>query len=129
MTLLKIFLVVLVVSAAVAFLFPLVVKERNPLTNGQRKGKASYYGEGYRGARMANGDRFNPEAMTAASWNYPLGTWVSVSHGVKFVTVQITDRGPALALKREIDLSEAAFAKLAPLKRGVIEVTVTPLSK
>ncbi len=36
----------------------------------------------------------------------------------------VTDRGPAKRLGREIDLSRAAFARLAPLKLGLIEVKV-----
>ena len=75
---------------------------------------------------MANGRKFDPSKLTAASWHYPLGTKVTVTHGSNSVVVEICDRGPARRLKREIDLSRAAFKKLAPLTTGLIEVTVTP---
>src|SRR5256885_351299 len=40
---------------------------------------ASWYGEEHRGRLMANGKRFNPDKLTAASWFYPLGTTVRVT--------------------------------------------------
>src|SRR5215468_7676281 len=42
-------------------------------------GVASWYGEEHRGRLMANGKRFNPDKLTAASWFYPLGTKVQVT--------------------------------------------------
>src|SRR5262245_5419101 len=43
------------------------------------QGLASWYGEDHRGRLMANGKRFNPDRLTAASWFYPLGTKVRVT--------------------------------------------------
>jgi rare lipoprotein A len=89
--------------------------------------QASWCGEGYRGKTMANGKRYNPDSLTAASWNYPLGTRVVVSHAGRSVVVEITDRGPGkrqLKQGRTIDLSRAAFAKLANPKCGLIDVKV-----
>ena len=37
---------------------------------------ASWYGEEHRGLPMANGQRFNPDRFTAASWSFELGTKV-----------------------------------------------------
>jgi rare lipoprotein A len=88
---------------------------------------ASWYGEKHRGLLMANGQPFDPDKLTAASWFYDLGTKVVVTHENRSVIVEITDRGPArLLLKagRKIDLSRAAFAKLADPDLGLIEVTV-----
>jgi len=88
---------------------------------------ASWYGEEHRGMLMANGQRFDPDKCTAASWFYDLGTKVVVTHEDKSVIVEITDRGPAKSLLKKgriIDLSRAAFAKLADLDLGVIDVTV-----
>jgi len=76
---------------------------------------------------MANGQPFDPDKLTAASWDYDLGTKVVVTRGDRSVVVEITDRGPARRLFREgrkIDLSEAAFAKLADTDEGLIEVTI-----
>jgi rare lipoprotein A len=88
---------------------------------------ASWYGEKHRGLLMANGRPFDPDKLTAASWLYDLGTRVVVTHENRSVIVEITDRGPArLLLKagRKIDLSRAAFAKLADPDLGLIDVTV-----
>ena len=76
---------------------------------------------------MANGQRFNPDRLTAASWFFDFGTKVVVTHANRCVVVEITDRGPAKRLVhegRKLDLSRAAFAKLADPDFGLIDVTV-----
>jgi len=89
-------------------------------------GTASWYGEGYRGKRMANGHPFNPDAMTCAAWEWPIGTVLLVTHRHHTVRVVVTDRGPALKFKdRIIDLSRGAFSRIAHHKLGVVAVTVT----
>ncbi len=93
----------------------------------QAADEASWYGEQHRGLLMANGQRFNPDKLTAASWFFDLGTKVVVMHANRSVVVEITDRGPAKRLVnqgRKIDLSRAAFAKLASPARGLIDVTL-----
>ena len=90
-----------------------------------RVGYASYYGEELRGSLMADGRPFDPDQLTAASWFYPFGTQIRVEHGSRSVVVTITDRGPALRLVRQgriIDLSEAAFDRLAASRLGLIYV-------
>jgi len=94
------------------------------------KGLASWYGEGLRGRAMANGEPFNPDKFTAASWFYPLGSKVRVSTAAalsRSVVVTITDRGPARRLVnqgRVIDLSRGAFCEIADPNRGLVEVEV-----
>ena len=81
---------------------------------------------------MANGKRFDPDQLTAASWFYPLGSKVSVSlsdpgKNPKTVVVTITDRGPATELVRGgriIDLTHAAFKRLDSPRKGLIPVAV-----
>jgi len=81
---------------------------------------------------MANGQPFKPEELTAASWFFPLGTRVQVTSQLpgqpaRSIVVTITDRGPADRLVRQgriIDLSEASFRTLSPLKKGLIPVKV-----
>ena len=81
---------------------------------------------------MANGKRFDPDQLTAASWFYPLGSKVSVSlsdpgKNPKTVVVTITDRGPATELVRGgriIDLTHAAFKRLDSPHKGLIPVAV-----
>ncbi len=103
------------------------------------EGVASWYGEAHRGKLMANGKKFNPEKLTAASWFYPLGTRVKVTSTtlsksnrsvVRSVYVTITDRGPDRDLVREgriIDLAHGAFRRLADPDLGLISVTVQPV--
>jgi rare lipoprotein A len=89
--------------------------------------RASWYGEKQRGLPMANGQRFNPDKLTGASWFFDFGTKVVVTHANRSVVVEITDRGPAKRLLnegRKIDLSRAAFAELADPDLGLIAVTI-----
>lgn len=103
---------------AVAFVF---LTASVPGAHAAECGRASWYGAAHQGKLMADGKPFNRHAMTAASWHYPLGTKVRVTAGKRSVVVTITDRGPARRLHRIIDLSEAAFAKLAPTRQGIIK--------
>jgi rare lipoprotein A len=89
--------------------------------------ESSWYGDECKGKPMANGKPFNPSALTCASWDYPLGTKLRVTHGKRFVVVMVTDRGPAKRLYkqgRKLDLSREAFRRLAPLKLGLIRVDI-----
>ncbi len=100
-------------------------------------GVASWYGEEHRGKLMANGEKFDPDKLTAASWFYPLGTDVRVTvsapdQAPRTVVVKITDRGPARRLVRDgriIDLAQAAFEQLADPDLGLISVKVEPVGK
>jgi rare lipoprotein A len=89
--------------------------------------RATWYGDSERGKRMANGRPFNPEALTAASWNYPLGSKLKIVYGSKSVLVEVTDRGGARAFMqfgRVVDLSHAAFARLEKPAVGSIRVKI-----
>ena len=91
-------------------------------------GIASYYGHVHQGRRMANGQRFDQNKLTAASRTLPLGTRAKVTslRSKKSVIVTITDRGPN-AKTQVIDLSTAAARALGMISRGVDRVTVEPL--
>lgn len=97
---------------------------------GAQRGKASWYSRAEcctranPNALMANGKALRDDRYTCASWTYPLGTVVRVTHGARHVDCVVTDRGPARRLNRAIDLTRCAFARLAPLSRGVIDVSV-----
>lgn len=69
----------------------------------------------------ANGERFNPDALTAAHKSLPFNTRVRVINprNGKSVVVRINDRGPYID-GRCLDLSRAAFDRIAPLDAGVI---------
>jgi len=102
-----------------------------------KTGKASWYSvascrrEGTSGI-MANGRRLNDGDLTCASWDYSFGTVLRVTNcaNQKSVRVVVTDRGPARRLYRRgriIDLSKAAFDRIANLKEGIISVEVEKL--
>ncbi len=104
---------------------------------GPNTGVASWYGEDHRGRLMANGKKFDPDQLTAASWFYPLGAKVRVTlqeprKEPKAVIVRITDRGPSMDLVRDgriIDLTHAAFRRLSSPRHGLVGVKVEPLAK
>jgi rare lipoprotein A len=78
---------------------------------------------------MANGQRFDRRNLTAASWDFPLGTMlrvVNVKNG-NSVVVTITDRGPNHRLHRILDLSEAAATNLDYVHTGLTRVFLYPL--
>lgn len=94
---------------------------------GQSKGVvkmlASFYGERESGKRMANGNPFNPDNLTAAHRTLKFGTRLRVWLGAKNVCVVVTDRGPYIN-GRHLDLSEAAARKLGMIDRGIAWVKV-----
>jgi rare lipoprotein A len=80
-------------------------------------GVASWYGAELAGNKTASGERFNPQALTAAHRTLPLGSKVRVTHGGKSVVVRINDRGPFHG-NRVIDLSQAAAEQIGLRRKG-----------
>jgi rare lipoprotein A len=93
-------------------------------------GKATWYGKALAGHKTASGERFDPGKLTAAHKTLPIGTWVDVrrSGTNKVVRVRINDRGPFGPPDWIIDLSTAAFERLASRRDGVIAVDVQIVS-
>ena len=87
------------------------------------EGIASYYGEGFRGRPTASGDRFDPDAFTAAHRTLAFGTCLRVENAEngRSVRVRVNDRGPFVA-GRLLDVSEAAARALDFVRRGVARV-------
>ncbi|BCB85837.1 hypothetical protein Psuf_031500 [Phytohabitans suffuscus] len=81
---------------------------------------ASFYDEPQ---ATANGERFDPEALTAAHKTWAFDTRVRVTNpdNGKSVIVRINDRGPYID-GRCIDLSRAAFRAIASLDLGHVDV-------
>jgi rare lipoprotein A len=81
---------------------------------------ASFYDEPQ---GTANGEQFDPEALTAAHKTWAFDTRVRVTNpdNGKSVVVRINDRGPYID-GRCIDLSRAAFRAIASLDQGHIDV-------
>ncbi len=86
-------------------------------------GVASYYGEAFAGRLTANGERFDPEKLTAAHRTLPFGTILNVTNlqNNESVVVRINDRGPFVR-NRVIDLSKAAARKIGMISSGIAEV-------
>lgn len=87
---------------------------------------ASWYdcvkpGECSKSKITANGEKFNPNALTAAHKTLPFGTKLRVTYKGKSVIVRINDRGPFIK-GRHLDLSRAAARKIGC--PGVCTVTV-----
>jgi rare lipoprotein A len=87
------------------------------------EGMASYYGEAFRGHLTANGEKFDPDALTAAHRTLAFGTCVRVQSAEtgRSIRVRVNDRGP-YAKGRIIDLSEAAGRALDMIRSGVARV-------
>ncbi|MFC1576099.1 septal ring lytic transglycosylase RlpA family protein [Candidatus Omnitrophota bacterium] len=91
------------------------------------EGIASWYGGGEKLCKYtANGEVFNPTALTCASWDFSFDTRLKVTNlaNQKTVIVKVNDRGPAKRLGRAIDLTKSAFAKIADTKKGLIPVKI-----
>lgn len=89
-------------------------------------GVASFYTEG---ARTANGEKFDPNELTAAHPSLPFGTKLRVTNTAngQSVTVRVNDRGPYVA-GRVVDVSYSAARALgmvgsgtAPVKLDVVQ--------
>lgn len=96
------------------------------------RGTASWYSETdpYINIHTANGEVFDDSKLTCASWDHAFGTRLEVTNlkNGKSVVCRVNDRGPNKRLKRLVDLSKAAFREIAPLKSGLIKVSVKKLS-
>ena len=116
--------ILLLVIACVAIMGYLVAQPLfKPITT-----TASWYGrgDGLAGKLTASGEVFNPDDMTCAFWGLPFGTRLKVSVGSRWIIVRVNDRGPNRKKypDRGIDLSRAAFAKLADPDKGLIRVKI-----
>ena len=92
----------------------------------QQCGIASYYGPGFHGARTANGERFDSQALTFAHRTLPFGTRLKVVNqdNGRSITVRGNDRGPFYC-SPIIDLSEGALSQIASLGQGSAKVCIS----
>ena len=91
--------------------------------------RASYQGTNTAGLPTASGEPYDPDALTAASHKYKLGSTLKVTNPEtgRSVNVRINDRGP-LPRGRSLDLSKSAAERLGITDKGVARVKVTPVS-
>lgn len=103
------------------------VAQRQP-ARAVQDGTASYYGADFAGRRTASGERFDPQALTAAHPDLPFGTRLRVTNleNGRSVMVRINDRGP-FAGGRIVDLSWGAARELGMLRSGLARVRVEVL--
>jgi rare lipoprotein A len=106
-----------------------------PLTSGPlaapyQVGLATWYGQSFAGKKTSNGERFDPEAMTAAHRKLPFGTWVEVRRvdTGTVVRVRINDRGPWGDSRKIIDLSHQAAERLGFAAMGAVKVEIRVVS-
>jgi rare lipoprotein A len=86
------------------------------------EGRLAYYGAKFAGLKTANGERFDPDALTMAHRTLPFGTLVKVTNlaNRRSVVVRVNDRGPAVR-SRLADVSHAAAQRLRMLGAGVVK--------
>jgi len=89
------------------------------------RGTASWYGPGFVGSPTASGRPYDPERLTCASKELPLGTVLHVQTGGRSVNCLVDDRGPYVA-DRVLDLSRAASRALG--YEGTAEVVAEVLA-
>ncbi|MDP9101960.1 MAG: septal ring lytic transglycosylase RlpA family protein [Actinomycetota bacterium] len=86
-------------------------------------GTASWYGPGFVGNPTASGAPYDPERLTCANKELPLGTVIRVSANGRAVSCLVNDRGPYVG-DRILDMSRAGARALGydGLAQVVIEV-------
>lgn len=86
------------------------------------RGKVSLYGEAFAGKKTANGDTFDPQALTMAHRTLPFGTRVRVTNlaNHRSVEVVVNDRGPMVP-GRVADLSLEAARRIGMVANGVVD--------
>ncbi len=94
----------------------------------EEEGLASWYGgngDGFEGKPTANGESFDPEALTAAHKTLPLGSILEVENidNGKKVLVRVNDRGPFVK-GRILDLSRRGAKQLGFIGQGTAQVRI-----
>jgi rare lipoprotein A len=118
------------IAPPAAEIAPQTPEEAEPAFDPIGSGMASYYGSELAGNRTASGERFDPDALTAAHRTLPFGSKVRVTYEAtgESVIVTINDRGPFHG-NRVIDLSEAAAEQIGLARAGHGRVDLALLSK
>lgn len=84
----------------------------------------SLYSEKFQGKGTACGEAFDMNTLTAAHRTYPCNTLVKVTNVAngQSVVVRVNDRGPYVE-GRDMDLSLAAFTRIAERSQGIAHAT------
>ena len=88
---------------------------------------ASKYSSGLAGNCTSNGERYNPNGLTAASRTLPMGSTVKVTNvkNGSSVKVRINDGGPYVR-GRSLDVSTRAAHEIGLGDKGLAKVKITP---
>jgi rare lipoprotein A (peptidoglycan hydrolase) len=99
-----------------------------------REGLASWYGPGFNGRKMANGQIYDMNDISVAHRTLPFGTKLRITNltNGKSLIAPVLDRGPYIKnskgqFTREVDLSSAAADVLGTKHSGVVRVKIEPL--
>lgn len=100
-----------------------IFAQANDVRSALGEGMASFYSSEFAGSRTANGERFDPGAMTAAHRTLAFHSRVAVTNlaNGKEVIVRINDRGP-WGKGRIIDISSAAAREIGMHRSGTARV-------
>lgn len=106
---------------AVALSRPATPKTRS---NPSKAVRVSYEADSHSGHRTASGERYDPNALTAASRTLPIGSSVVVTDPStgRSVKVRINDRSHSRG--RSLDLSKRAAEEIGMNKKGVARVKI-----
>jgi rare lipoprotein A len=90
------------------------------------RGQASWYGgdgDGFAGGVTANGEIYDPSALTCAHRTLPFGTMVEVENLAtgRRTVLRVNDRGPFIR-GRILDMSQQGAKDLGILRHGVVNV-------
>jgi rare lipoprotein A (peptidoglycan hydrolase) len=89
-------------------------------------GVATWYGSSFHGSQMFCGQVYNMyDPTTAASTDFPCGTWLTVTNVATGASVRVQVRDRGLLGPGHVDLSLAAFGAIADPGNGVIEIAVS----
>jgi rare lipoprotein A len=88
-------------------------------------GVASWYGKWHAGRKTANGERFNPNALTCAHKTIPLNALIRVTNtdNGRSVLCRVNDRGPYVK-RRVLDASERVAKMLDYHDDGIAPVSI-----
>jgi len=91
----------------------------------QQLGKASWYGNYFKGKRTTSGQVFNPAHFTVAHPTLPLNSWVKIINleNNRSAIARVNDRLPKKSMHKVIvDVSLKVAQKLAFVKQGIARV-------
>lgn len=95
------------------------------------KGLATYYADSLAGNHTANGERYDPDVLSAAHLSLPFGTRLRVTRtdmrSSPIVCVRVNDRGPYSNPRYILDLSRRAADRLRMIRAGVVPVNIDVL--